>query len=197
MLKLKGALAVLVAAVLLSIPMYFYWEFLTRGMRPPESTQILNRLERTGVPDFTLNDLDGHPVSLNDFAGKVVLINVWATWCAPCVKEFPSLKRLVEKFGGQIVVLAVSYDHDREDILTFIEAFGGLPKAFRVVWDKDKRTSSLLGTDVLPETYILTPDRKLIRKVAGETTWDDPVAQQFFTELLHPERRSLAPGGGG
>ena len=118
---------------------------------------------------------------------------MWATWCAPCVKEFPSLKRLVEKFKGEIVVLAVSYDHDREDIQTFIDAFGGLPKDFHVVWDKAKVTSPLLGSDVLPETYIVTPAGKLVRKVAGETTWDDPMAQQFFTELLHPERRGLAP----
>ena len=184
MISLKGLLAVVIAAGVLSIPMYFYWEFLTRGMRPPESTQTLNRLERDGVPNFTLNDLDGRPVSLDQFEGRVILINVWATWCAPCVKEFPSLKRLVEKFKGRVVVLAVSYDRDAEDIRTFIQAFGGLPSAFKVVWDQEKITSDLLGTDVLPETYILTPQRKLIRKIAGETTWDDPMAQKFFSDLL-------------
>ena len=184
MLSFKGLFAVLVAAVVLAIPMYFYWEFLSSGMRPPESTLTLNRLEKTGVPDFTLPDLDGKPVRLYQFEDKIVLVNVWATWCAPCVKEFPSLKRLVEKFKGQIVVLAVSYDRDREDVRTFITAFGGLPSSFVVVWDEKKITSDLLGTDVLPETYILTRQRKLLRKIAGETTWDDPMAQAFFREQL-------------
>jgi len=184
MFSFRGLIAVFVAAGLLSVPMYFYWEFLTRGMRPPAATLTLNRLEQTGVPNFTLPTLAGESVSLDQFAGKVVLINVWATWCAPCVKEFPSLKRLVEKFGGRVVVLAVSYDRDVEDVRTFIRAFGGLPKSFVVVLDQKKITSDLLGTDVLPETYILTPQRKLIRKIAGETTWDDPLAQKFFSDLL-------------
>src|SRR4051794_22991375 len=124
---IRGLLAVIVVAGLLTIPISCYWKFLTKGMRPPETTQILNELEKTGVPNFTLKTLDGKDVSVTDFKGKVLLINLWATWCAPCVKEFPSLKNLVEKFGGKVVVLAVSHDHDREDIDTFVKAFGSLP----------------------------------------------------------------------
>ena len=186
MFQWRAVGAVLIAAVLISIPIYFYWAFLTRGMRPPETSQILRRLERSGVPDFALPTLDGKTIHLSDFKGKVVLVNVWATWCAPCVKEFPSLKNLVNKFGGKLVVLAISHDRDREDIDTFVKAFGGLPKDFIIAWDEGKKTAKLLGTDALPETYILTPDQRLKRKVAGETSWDDPMAIAYFESLLKP-----------
>lgn len=183
----RGLLAVVIVAALLSVPMYCYWQTLTRGMRPPETTQILNRLEKTGVPDFAFPTLEGKSVSVSEFKGKVLLINLWATWCAPCVKEFPSLSNLVERFKGRVVVLAVSHDRDREDIVTFVKAFGDLPKDFVIVWDKERTSGKLLGTDALPETYILSPEQKLLRKIAGETIWDNAMAVQFFDEILNPE----------
>lgn len=173
-------------AAFLSVPMYFYWEYLTRGMRPPQATLMLADMEKNGVPDFTLTDLAGQPVSLSRYKDKVVLINFWATWCAPCVKEFPSLQRLVKHFRGDLIVLAISYDRQREDIDTFIKAFGGTPEGFVVLWDKERVTSTLYGTDVLPETYILNREHKLLRKIAGEATWDEPMALQFFSEIVNP-----------
>lgn len=184
MFSFKGVLGVLITAAILAVPINYYWGFLTRGMRPSSGTLRLNQLEKEGVPDFTLPDLDGKPVSLSQFKGKPVLINLWASWCAPCVKEFPSLKRLVEQFKGNIVVLAVSHDHSREDLDSFIKAFGGVPKDFVIVWDKERITGELFGTDQLPETYILTKEHKLIRKVAGEQIWDEPMALQFFKDVL-------------
>lgn len=187
MFSLKGLVAVLITAALLAVPLYYYWEFLTRGMRPPAATLKLNEMETQGVPDFTLPTLDGREITLSDYRGKVVLVNIWATWCAPCVKEFPSLQGLVKAMNGRVVVLAVSYDKNREDIETFIKAFGGLPEGFVVVWDKDRKTSALFGTDVLPETYIVSQDGKLIRKIAGETIWDDRMALEFFEEHSKPK----------
>ncbi len=180
----KGFGVTLVTAGVLSIPTYFYWDFLTRGMRPPAATQILNQLEKTGIPNFTLNDMTGKAVSLEDFRGKVVLVNIWATWCAPCIKEFPSLKNLVEKFNGEIVVLAISHDRAQEDIESFVRAFGKIPKDFILLWDKEKSVSKIFGTEALPETYIVSPTGKLLRKVAGDTIWDDAMAIEFFKDLI-------------
>ncbi len=184
MLRLKGFIGVVITATILAVPLYYYWEFLTRGMRPSGSTLRLNQLEKEGVPDFTLPDLAGQPVSLHQFAGRPVLVNLWASWCSPCVKEFPSLKHLVEHFSGKLVVLAVSHDHSRDDLDSFIRTFGKVPKDFVIVWDKDRKTSELFGTDQLPETYILTREHRLVRKVAGEQLWDQPTALQFFTDIL-------------
>jgi len=185
MLSLKGLLGVFATAAILSIPTYYYWDFLNRGRRPSQSTLRLNQLEKEGVPDFTMPDLEGHPVALSSFAGRPVLINLWASWCGPCVKEFPSLKRLVEHFKGKLVVLAVSHDRTREDLDSFIKTFGEVPKDFVIVWDKEAKTGELLGTDQLPETYILDSGHKLVRKIAGEQLWDEPMALQFFSDHLN------------
>lgn len=184
MFSVKGVVAVLVTAGLLAIPISYYWEFLTRGMRPSSATLRLNQLEKDGVPDFTVVGLTGEQISLSQFKGRVVLVNLWASWCGPCVKEFPSLKRLVEHFKGKLVVLAISHDHSREDLDSFIKTFGSVPEGFVIAWDKDRKTSDLFGTDQLPETYILTTQGKLLRKVAGEQIWDDPMAVKFFAELF-------------
>ncbi|MGZ3721334.1 MAG: TlpA family protein disulfide reductase [Bdellovibrionales bacterium] len=184
MLSFRGLIGVLITAAVLAIPIKYYWNFLTKGMRPSQSTIRLNELERDGVPDFTLPDMNGKPVSLSQFKNKAVLVNLWASWCGPCVKEFPSLKRLVEHYKGQLVVLAVSHDHSREDLDSFVKTFGGVPLDFVIVWDKERTTSELFGTDQLPETYILSKDHKLVRKVAGEQLWDEPRALSFFSGVL-------------
>jgi thiol-disulfide isomerase/thioredoxin len=184
MVSLKGLIGVVVTAFLLSIPLYFYWEFLTRGMRPSPSTLRLNQIEQDGVPDFTLKDLSGRSVSLSQYKGTPVVVNLWATWCAPCVKEFPSLKGLVEHFKGKLIVLAISHDKSREDLDSFIAAFGAVPPEFVILWDEKRETGALFGTDQLPETYILSKEHKLVRKVAGEQRWDDPMALQFFVDML-------------
>src|SRR4051794_29873206 len=115
------AIAVVIALLgILSIPMMKYWEFLTRGMSPPPSTQLLGVMEKQGAPDFVLNDLENKPIKLSDFDNQFVIINFWASWCAPCVKEFPSLKRLVEKMDGKITVLAVSNDNQFADLESFL-----------------------------------------------------------------------------
>ncbi len=191
----KAALVVLLTAGILSFPLYRYWEYLTKGMRPPVSTQKLNSMEIEGVPDFSIKDLNGKEVSMKDFRGKLVLVNIWATWCAPCVKEFPSMKRLVEKFPNDLAILAVSYDRQREDIDAFIKAFGGIPSNFHIAWDKEKKTTEVFGTDVLPETYIISREGKMIRKIAGEATWDEPMALEFFKELVDGSYFKPTPPG--
>jgi len=184
MFKIRGLVAVLLVGGLVSIPIYRYWKFLTRGQQPSTSTLRLNQLERDGVPEITLPGLDGKDISLSQFEGKAVLVNLWASWCAPCVKEIPSLKGLVEHFKGELVVLAVSQDHSREDLDSFVKAFGGVPKDFVIVWDRDKKVGEMLGTEQLPETYILNRKHKLVRKVAGEQVWNEPMALEFFKEAL-------------
>jgi thiol-disulfide isomerase/thioredoxin len=146
--------------------------------------RALNELEKEGVPDFSLPGLDGQPVSLSQFKGKPVLVNLWATWCAPCVKEFPSLKRLVEHYKGNLIVLAPSHDQSREDLDSFIKAFGEVPPDLVIVWDKERTTGKLFGTDQLPETYILDKEHKLVHKIAGEQVWDSSRAFEYLGNML-------------
>src|SRR5207245_2739219 len=138
MIHIKAILAVIILLALLSFPLFKYVSYLSRGMSPSNSTQLLDEMEKSGAPAFTLQDLSGKGHRLSDYSNAVVIINFWASWCAPCVKEFPSLKRLVEKMDHKVKILAISNDSDRADLESFLKSFGSLPSDFIILWDKDK-----------------------------------------------------------
>jgi thiol-disulfide isomerase/thioredoxin len=180
----KGLVVVLILGTFLGLAYWRYHAFLTAGMSPPLGTQKLGELEKNGVPDFTLEDLAGQPVRLSDFKDKTVILSFWASWCDPCVAEFPSMVKLVEFFKGQVVMVAVSADHTKEDIMSFLKPYGGQPPPHVVVlWDKEKTIPELYGTEVLPESFILGRDLKLVRKVAGSEDWFTPGAIELFKEI--------------
>jgi thiol-disulfide isomerase/thioredoxin len=157
---------------------------LNQGRRPPPETQILNEIDKNGIPDFVLKDLAGLDISPKNFAGKLVVINFWASWCDPCVAEFPSLMKLLEKYKGDVVLLAISADYERKDIDSFLKAFKVNSPNLHVMWDKDFEVAKKFGTSRLPESYILGRDGRLIRKVAGVDDWASKDAFEFFKELI-------------
>jgi thiol-disulfide isomerase/thioredoxin len=169
---------------LLGLAWWRYNEFLTAGMSPTVGTQKLNEMEKNGVPDFELEDLEGNKVRLSDFKDKTVILSFWASWCDPCVAEFPSMVKLVEFFGGKVLMVAVSADRTKEDILSFLKPYGGkAPEHVAVLWDSEMKIPAMYGTEVLPESFILGKDLKLIRKVVGSEDWFSPGAVQLFQEI--------------
>ena len=95
--------------------------------------------------------------------------------------------KLVERFKGDIVVLAVSTDDDRKDIDAFLKAFG-LPKPnFEVVWDKDKSAMKAYGINKIPESFLVRQDMKLIRKVIGIEDWYTDGAIDYFHSLVQSQ----------
>ena len=141
-------------------------------------------MERDGVPDLTLPRIDGGELSIKELRGQIVIVNFWASWCNPCVEEFPSMLKLVERFKGQIVVYAVATDDDRKDVEAFIKAFG-LPKpGFNIVWDNKKEAMKTYGVDKVPESFLVNRDGKLIRKVLGIENWASDNAAQYFDLIL-------------
>ena len=184
----KGLIAVAIFAVVLGIGWMRYHAFLTAGMEPTAGTKKLNELEANGVPDFELTDLKGNPVKLSQFADRTVILSFWASWCEPCVEEFPSMVKLVEFFKGKIVLLAVSADKSQGDIESFLKPFGSkLPKDVVIVWDKDKKVAEQYGPEALPESFILGKGLKILRKVAGSENWYAPGAVQLFNDIVNLE----------
>ena len=181
---LKGLISVIVLAGVLWLLWSQYDEFLERGQRPTEGTQKLNVFEKEGVPGFTLKDLSGKEVSLSDFKGKAVIVNFWASWCDPCVEEFPSMIKLVKHFKGEVVIIAISADNTKEDIEDFLKAFKAYDPSLVVLWDKEQLVAKKFGTAVLPESYILGKNNRFIRKIAGIDDWYSPQAINFFEELI-------------
>lgn len=131
----------------------------------------------TVVPDFLLQDRSGTSIQLSSLRGKVVLVNFWASNCYPCVEEIPSLNRLYARFQGQpFEILAISEDGDAPEAWRHIDRFSTrLSMTFPILLDEYARVADLYGTYVLPESYLIDHEGKLIRKFIGAMAWDDEV----------------------
>ena len=134
------------------------------------------------APNFTLPDLEGQPRSLEDYRGRVVILNYWATWCPPCVDEMPSLEKLHRALSEKgLTVLAVSVDERFEDIEGFVDDFG---LTFTILHDEGMKTSRSYQTFKYPETYIIDRDGRLKSKVVGERDWVAPSVIRDLVALL-------------
>ena len=135
------------------------------------------------APDFTFPDLDARKVSLSDFRGKVVLVNIWATWCPPCRDEMPSMQKLYERFMGEhFEILAVSIDADgREAVAPFIKQMN---LTFPALLDPKEKIRSLYGITGVPESFIVDREGILVNKVIGPMDWSSPRVFDFFQELI-------------
>lgn len=141
------------------------------------------------APDFKYTTLDGKTAKLSDLRGRVVVINFWATWCAPCVVEFPKLVKLAEDHPD-LTVMAISSDLNEDAIQRFLDSKIKLPEELiasgRFDVAKDNRgaiTRDLYQTYQLPETYIIAKDGTIARKVVGDTDWQSEDMAKFLTSL--------------
>jgi len=126
------------------------------------------------APSFTVTAENGTRVSLDQFGGKVLLLNFWATWCAPCVQEVPSLNQLQKQLGNSgLVVLGVSVDRSENAYKTFLKRFNIV---FPTSRDPQEDISASYGTYRFPETYLIDKNGKVLQKYIGppEKGWTDP-----------------------
>jgi len=132
------------------------------------------------APDAAFDDPDGKPVKLADLKGKPVLVNLWATWCAPCVKELPTLDRLAKT--GTVSVLAVSQDTaPHASVVAFLQAHHiSTLKAYQ---DSNMALSGALGPDtVLPTSILLDSNGKEVWRYVGDLDWTSPEAAKLLSE---------------
>jgi peroxiredoxin len=130
--------------------------------------------------EFTVQDSD-RTVTLNQFHGKIVVLNFWATWCPPCVEELPSLMTLQERLRSQgVVVVGISIDEDNGKYHRFLQERG---INFLTVRDPAQRVSSMYQTTGWPETYIIDRQGVVRRKFVGAVDWSAPEVVEFLTRL--------------
>lgn len=155
------------------------------GKSRPTSYKVMDQLEEQGIYplDFHFSDLDGNDVAVAAYHGKIIIFSFWATWCEPCVEEFPSLVKLLDTFPDKIVLFAISHDSNKKDVINFIEAFEGNRPNIKVVFDKDKSVSQALEVDRLPEGYIFNSSGKLVKKILGIQDWSSDLALKYFEAL--------------
>ena len=133
------------------------------------------------APSFHLKTDQGRVVSPEDFGGKVLVLNFWASWCAPCVREIPSLNEFQRQFRDQgVVVVAVSIDKNETKYRNFLNRFR---VSFETARDPSADISDSYGTFQIPETYIIK-DGKVMRKLISEQNWVSDDSIQFIKGLL-------------
>ena len=125
----------------------------------------------TPAPAVAFTGPDGRPVRLADFAGRPVLLNLWATWCAPCVAEMPALDRLAARAGEGLVVLTVSQDLEERRAVDPFFARGRF-RHLRPYTDPDNGLPLALGATGLPVSVLYDAAGREVWRLAGEWEWD-------------------------
>lgn len=148
------------------------------------------------APAFVLPDLDGKVVRLDDLRGKVVLLNLWATWCPPCVEEMPTLEELSRRMVGRdFVLLAVSEDESPTSVKPWIESRGF---TFPVLLDGRGEVGNRYGVTGYPETFVIDRQGNVVHHHVGFRNWTDPEIVDALDGLLTTGRWRLgqAPARG-
>lgn len=172
------------------------WQFLGRAPGPSEATDPVTPLLVRSMAKFTLSvpprpapvaefqDADGNSASLLDFGGKVVLLNLWATWCAPCVEEMPALDRLQGELGDEgLVVVAVSLDLQGAQVVRPFYQKQGI-KNLGIYLDPKNEYSQLLGADAVPSSLLISRNGLFVGKLIGNADWDSPEAIALMRHYL-------------
>jgi cytochrome c biogenesis protein CcmG, thiol:disulfide interchange protein DsbE len=132
----------------------------------------------TPAPDFTIVD-GSKTIRLSDYHGKVVVLSFWASWCAPCLEEFPSLIEL-QKQMPQIVVLGVDFN---DDVSSYRQYLIDNHIDLLTIHDESQKSNHAFGTTRPPETYIIDSQGRIRRKFIGPQDWTNPEIMNYLKNL--------------
>ena len=149
--------------------------------------QFIPSRESPPAPLTPILDAKGATMNLSDFRGKVVLLNFWATWCAPCVLEMPSLDRLQAEMGSdKFMVLALSIDSEGlEVVIPFFKKLG--LKSLAVFLDPKGKATKSFGLRGLPTSYIIDHRGRIAGELMGPAEWDTDEAKalmRYYVERI-------------
>ena len=146
------------------------------------SAQELKPWGGGATPPLALQDLEGRPQRLEDYRGKVVLINFWATWCEPCREEMPSMNKLRASLAGRpFTVLAVNLAEPQSRVRRFMET---VPLDFPVLLDRDTAAAKAWQARILPASFIVGADGRIRYSVLGGIDWTQERVRKAILEML-------------
>lgn len=155
------------------------------AQRPPDGFLVHDAPKPLAAIDF--KDGDGHPRSLAEFGGKVILLNIWATWCAPCRREMPTLDRLQAELGGEdFEVVALSIDRAGAAAVNDFYRAVGVTRLARYI-DISGKAARDLGTPGLPTTLLIDRSGREIGRRVGPAEWDSPEMKAFIQGQIGKE----------
>ena len=153
---------------------------------------------RRPAPEVTFTDIEGKPAGFVEFRGKPVVVNLWATWCQPCLREMPSLERLQEKLGDKLTVAAVSQDRGGEKAVSPFLAKLGLDKV-KVYLDPKSEVGKAFGVRGLPTSIVLDAEGCEVGRVEGAAEWDSAtmlaVLEPLAKAAATPAQNATATSG--
>ncbi|MGW8271964.1 MAG: TlpA family protein disulfide reductase [Thermodesulfovibrionales bacterium] len=135
-------------------------------------------------PSFTLSSETGVTVNSGEFAGKVVILHYWATWCPPCITELPSLAKLYEAYKGndKVKFFFVLYQDSEDNAAQYFQtAKIDLPLWF----DYNQSTASAFGVTGVPETYVVDSNGILQQRIIGSADWESAEVRRYIDGLLN------------
>lgn len=138
--------------------------------------------------EATLRGLNGRTKKFSDFKGKPLIINVWASYCGPCLAEMGSLERLAHRYNGkEFNMIGISIDDYRNKAAAFIKQSG---ITFENFIDSKLLLENMLGANTIPLTILVDADGRVLEKVRGARVWDSPknidaVGEVFHIKLMH------------
>lgn len=147
-------------------------------------TQKIDEMTTDGLQDFQAPTVSGEVFKLSQVTNKVVILNFWASWCGPCVEEFPSFLKLMDETNGQVALVLISLDSDEEQMKAFLQNYNLTNPNIYQLKDPGYTLAESFGTFKLPESYILGKDRKLLKKVSGSIDWTDENVLSFLNNHI-------------
>ncbi|WP_434423565.1 peroxiredoxin family protein [Nannocystis pusilla] len=186
---LLGPLAYVVFIAIGSLWMFWFAASLgpaTKAQAEAACRALEPELRSGPAPEFSLQDRAGQTVNLADLRGKFVVINFWATWCEPCIREWPQLDRLAERLADRddVVILAVSVDQDQSLVAPFLARMGLEQTGVRVLWDPTGKLHTAYGSEKLPDTYFVGADGQLVHAYINVRDWGRPAAHHCVESML-------------
>ncbi len=169
------AIGVFIVIIAIAAGAFFFWQ---SRKTPPVDVN-------SNAPDFTLPLIKGGEATLSDYRGKVVLLNIWATWCNPCREEMPSMEQFYQNMKGKpFEILAASIDtRGSTDVEPFAKQLG---LTFPILLDADKKVNNLYQATGVPETFIIDKNGVVRDHVLGPVNWTSSQApeNQLIQHLL-------------
>lgn len=168
----------LTTLLILSPGVYADWQ------QPDLSHNLTPVAKSITASGFELENMDEEKKKLSDYKGKVVLLNFWATWCPPCVREMPSMERLQQQIGeDDFNVVAINQMEDVDQVFAFT---GQLPvdPTFEILFDEDSKVSQSYAVRGLPTTYLVDKQGKIRYRAVGGREFNHPEVVKIINQLI-------------